>query len=370
MSVQTINAQNQVNNWVDTEWLEWSRGNAFKRIMGSGENAPIQVGESLDGKSTGGVQITRSLVLRSSGDAIVDDNQLLGNEPTLNDYGHTVTLHQYRTAFIIGKHERKKANFDMLDAMKMQARVWGLEFSRDMIIAAIISPNVDGVTTYDASTVAQRNAWSVAQNPTLSNQRLLYGAAKANWSGVHATDLTNVDGTADDLSPGIVRLMRRMAQSCVPKIRPAMPTTGGNAGKEAFYAATGSLPFRDLEANMDTIFQNADVRGDDNHIFSNGDIRVGNVTVFEVPEMDYTTSNKGALISGAGAANIDVEPVVLMGAQAVIYEIGERMRPISDKVDYDNKEGTGVKQTLAVERATFNNVMTGTVLSYVSAVGD
>lgn len=370
MAVQTINAQNQVNNWIETEWLEWSRGNAFKRIMGSGVNAPIQVGESLDGKATGGVQVTRSLVLRSNGAAILDDNQLLGNEPTLSDYGHTVTMHQYRTAFIIGKYERRKANFDYLESMRIQARVWGLELTRDMIIAALISPVVDGVTTYDAASVAQRNAWSVAQNPATSNERLLYGAAKANWSGVHATDLTNVDGTADDLSPNIVRLARRLAQNCVPKIRPAVPTTGGNAGKEQFYMPCGSLPFRDLEANMDTIFQQADVRGDDNHIFSNGDIRVGNVTVFEVPEMDYTTSNNGSLITGAGAGGIDVEPAPLLGAQAVIYEIGERMHPITDKIDYDNKQGTGVAQTVAVEKATFNNIQTGAVTAYVSAVAD
>lgn len=370
MADTSIHSTNRVTKWVDDEFREFSNGNEFKRLMGSGANAPIHVGESMVG-ATGGDRITRSLVLRNNSDAVMDDNELWGNEPELANYGQTLTLRQYRNAFAIGKHERRKANFDMLEAMKDMARVWNAELIRDLIIAALLSPVTDGVTTYDAATVTQRNTWATSNNPAVSNQRVLYGAAKGNYSGVHATDLANVDGTADDLHQDIVRLMRRMAQSCVPKVKPAMSTKSTSVAGSKFFMPVGSLPFRDLEANMDTIHQNADVRGSENHIFANGDISVGNVVVFEVPEMDYTTSNGGALLENVGnGGTTEVEIVPLMGAQAVLLEIGSRMRPISDSGDYNNREGVGVAETLAVAKASFNSFQHGVVTGHVSAVGD
>lgn len=371
MADQTISSDNQVQKWVDTEFREWSRGNAWKRLMGTGSNAVIHVGDDLSGKAYGGVQITRSLVLRGSNDATLNDNELWGNEEDLGDHAQTITLTQYRHAFAIGKHERRKANFDMLEAMRDRARVWNMELTRDLVIEKLISPVVDGSTTYDAATVAQRNTWSTSNNPATSNQRILYGAAKSNWSGVHATDLANIDGTADDMHQNIVRLARRLAQSCDPHIQPAMHTKGANAGKELFYMPMGSLLFRDLESNMDTILQNADVRGDDNHIFSNGDIRVGNVVCFEVPEMDRLTSDGGALLENVGAGGtVEVGITALMGAQSILWETGEKMHPISDDGDYKNRLGVGVAETLGVVKASFNSFQHGTVQVFASAVGD
>jgi N4-gp56 family major capsid protein len=368
---QTIASANQVQNWTDEEWLEWARGTPFKRLMGSGPNAPIQVGESRLGKKKGGVVVTKSLVYRASNDPVMDDNTLRGNEENLSNYAVSLTGRQYRNAFIIGDYELKKANFNMLEAMRDRARVWNMELTRDLIIARLISPVTDGLTTYDAATPTQRNAWSVAQNPSVSNQRLLYGAAKGNWSGVHATDLGNIDGTADDMHQSIVRLARRLAQSCNPHISPAVSTTGSAAGREVFYMPMASLQFRDLESNMETTFQNADTRGDENHIFANGDIRVGNVVCFEVPEMDRASSAGGTLLTDVGASGTtEVEISVLMGAQAIMYELFERMHPISDDYDYDNLTGVGVAETLAVQKTNFNGYDHGCVTVYTSAVGD
>ncbi len=371
MADQTIASSNQVNNWVDEEFREWARGTPFKRLMGSGPNAPIHVGESRLGKKKGGVQVTRSLVYRASNDPVMDDNTLRGNEENLANYSLTLTGRQYRNAFIIGEYELKKANFNMLEAMRDRARVWNMELIRDLIIARIISPVTDGITTYDAATVAQRNAWSVAQNPSTANQRLLYGGAKGNWSGVHATDLGNIDGTGDDMHQDIVRLARRLAQSANPRIAPAVSSTGGAAGREVYYMPMGSLQFRDLEANMDTVFQNADVRGDENFIFANGDIRVGNVVCFEVPEMDRASSAGGTLLTDVGnGGTTEVEISAVLGAQAICMELFERMHPITDDYDYSNLTGVGVAECLAVQKSNFNGYDHGLVTVYTSAVGD
>lgn len=371
MADQTISSGNTVEKWVDTEFREWSRGNTWKRLMGTGSNAVIHVGSDLSGKAYGGTQITRSLVLRGANDATLNDNTLWENEEDLGDHSQTITLTQYRHAFAIGKHERRKANFDMLEAMRDRARVWNMELTRDLVIEKLISPVVDGTTTYDAATTAQKNTFCTSNNPSTANQRILFGAAKANSSGVHATDLANIDGTADDMHQDIVNLARRLAQSCDPHIQPAMHTKGANAGKELFYMPMGSLLFRDLQANFATVLQNAGVRGDENHSFSNGDITVANTVCFEVPEMDRTTANGGAMLENVGSGGtVEVGISALMGAQSILWETGEKMHPISDEGDYKNRLGVGVAETLGVAKGSFNSFMHGTVQVYASAVGD
>lgn len=369
MSQTTVSSANRVQQWADKEFREFVRGNIFKSLMGTGPEAVIHVGEDLTKKP--GDKVTRSIVTKLTGAGVSNDNRLQGNEEALNNYGHQVTINKIRNAVVIGDHESIKSAFDLLEAARGMLKLWHMAQTRDLIIARMISPVVGGLTTYDAATVTERNTWSTTNNPSVANQRILYGASKGNWSGVHATDLSNIDGTADDMHQDIVRLAKRLAQSCSPAIRPTVESSGGNAGKEQFVLCMGSIPFRDLQANMDSVLQNADVRGDDNQIFRPGDLRIGNVICKEIPEMDRTTANGGALLENVGnGGTTEVGICALMGAQALLYEYGERMKPIVDLDDYENNRGVGVKETRGCEKTTFNSFMHGVVQVFVSAVGD
>lgn len=370
MSQTQISAENKVKNWASKAYIEFQRGNYFKRLMGNGTNAVIHVNKDKEGDAYGGVERARPLVHLSNDAPIMDDNLLAGNESAPNNYAHTVIIRQYRQAFDLRQYERLKASFDMMDVLREIAVQWFNGLMRDLVIARIASLTSDGYSTYDSLTSAQLNAWSVAQNPSTSNQRALYGAAKANWSGVHATDLATVDATDDDLSPAMARLARRLAQSCDPAIRPAMIGKGDDAGSEVFYSPIGSLAFRDLETNMDTIFQNADVRGDENHIFANGEISVGKVKFFECPEMDRTTANGGVLLSGVGNNSKDVTIVPILGAQAMLMDVAEPMHPIKHVDDYENMRGVGVAAMFGLHRSSFSSYDHGIVTMFASALAD
>lgn len=370
MADTTVASDNNVEQWSDDEYYAYTRTNPFKFLMGTGSDKPIQVKEELGTKP--GDAVTFSLVANLSGDGVEDDDTLENNEEQLLNYGCRVVIHQLRNAVVVGQHEAIKVAFDLWKAAQKMLRSWEQEKLRDLIIARMLSPVTDGITTYSAATEAQKDAWAAAQNPAVTNQRVLYGAAKGNSSGDHSADLTQIDGTADDLHPDIVRLVKRLAQSCAPRIRPCM-IEGGDAGVggERYYLLAGSLPFRDLQANMDTIHQNADVRGDANQIFSGGMIKVGNVIVVEVPEMDRALASGGCMLENVGdSGTVEVEPTFLLGAQAVLLAWGQRTRIIFDERDYKNKRGVAVAETRGAKKAVFNSFDHGMARAYVSAVGD
>ncbi len=366
----SVSSANRVSQWADDEFYEYVRTNPLKFLMGQGENSPIQVKEELTKEA--GDRITFSLVTRLTGDGVTNDATLEGQEESLGNYGHQVTVNQIRHGVVVGQFEKIKTKIDLLNAAKTMLRIWNMEKLRDLFLARLLSPVTDGLTTYTAATEAQKDAWSVANNPVTSNQRILFGAAKGNYTGVHATDLGQIDGTADDAHQDIIRLLKRLAQSASPNIRPVV--VGGdskNVGGERYYALLGSLAFRDLQANMDTVHQNADSRGDENNIFSGGSIKVGNVVCFEIPEMDRTPANGGCLLENVGSGStVEVEPIFFLGAQALLLAWAQRMQVKMDEFDYQNRRGVAVAEIRGCEKTTYNSFQHGMATGYVSAVGD
>lgn len=369
MTDTTVDSDNNVEQWSDDEFYEYVRRNPLKGLMGQGENSIIQVKEELTKEA--GDAITFSLVTRLTGTGVTGDNTLEGNEENLGNYGQRVTIDQLRHGVVVGSFEKIKTKIDLLNAARIMLRVWNMEQLRDLFIARFISPVTDGVTTYQAATEAQKDAWQSANNPASDNNRIVFGAALANESGDHSTDLANVDSTADDAHQDIIRLLKRQAQRCDPHIRPVVEMNGDSAGKEQFVALMGSLAFRDLESNFESVQQQAGPRGASNQIFASGDIKIGNVICKEIPEMDRTPANGGALLEDVGnGGNTDVEPIVFCGAQALMLAWGQRMQAKMDEFDYQNRRGVAVSEIRGCAKSTQNSFQHGVVTGYVSAVGD
>lgn len=371
MSDTSVASANRVQQWADDEFYEYVRMNPLKFLMGTDENSCIQIKEELT--KDAGDRITFSLITRLTGTGVSDDAQLAGNEESLGNYGHQVTVHQLRHGVVVGAYEKIKAKIDLLKAAKTMLRLWNMEQLRDLFIARLFSPVIGGLTTYAAATETEKDNWLVANNPTTANQRILFGAAKVNGvSGDHSTSLATLDATADDLHQDIVRLEKRNMQSCAPHIRPVVEG-GGDAGVggERLHALAGSLTFRDLEANMDTIHQNADVRGDSNQIFTGGTIKVGNTYVHECPEMDRTPALGGCWLENVGdSSTADVEPVFVLGAQALVLAWAQRMQVKMDEFDYANRRGVAVSEIRGCEKTTYNSFQHGVGTIYVTAQAD
>jgi N4-gp56 family major capsid protein len=370
MSDTTVDSELNVEQWADNEFYEYVRTNELAMLMGTDVNSVIHVDEDLTKQP--GDQITFSLVSRLEGDGVEGDNTLAGNEQRLGNHGCKVTVNQLRHGVVVGEHERIKTKLDLLKAAKVMLRLWNREKLRNLFIARFFSPNTDGLTTYAASTEAQKDAWLAANNPETSNQRILFGAAKSNYSGDHSVDLSNIDGTNDDAHQDIIRLMRRLAQAVEPGIRPVgIDGSNESVGGERFYALMGSLAFRDLASNAESTYASADVRGEKNRIFAGGMIKIENVICLETPQMDKLPNSGGTLLENVGdSGTTEVEPIFFCGAQALLLGWAKRMQIKTDSWDYQNKRGVAVAETRGCRKATFNSFQHGMVTGYVSAVGD
>lgn len=350
--------------WSNDFYMEMVRDMGFSRDIGDSENDIIQNVDDLESKP--GVTVNVALLHSLTGDGVDGDDTLEDNEEQAASFNYEVSTTQRRNAIRVGKAEQKKSGIDLIKAYRPALRLWAQEDLDDLIIEKMQVAQTDGTTAYASSTEASKDAFLLAANPTpASNARVLFGAATSNAVADHSTGLGNIDGTADDLSPAILSLMKRLVQGCTPKMRP-VKVDGG----EWWKAYPGPLAFRDLETNMETTHQNAAPRSlEDNPLFKPGDLVSRGVMVHEVQKMP--------VVAGVGAGGIDVTMVPFCGAQAIVIATKARPVPIEQYRDYKNKHGVGVEVDRGVRKPFFGRTTDGSDLVphgcgslWVSAVGD
>lgn len=349
----------QVQRWMDKYFQEYIQEGMFKPYMGTKPTDIIQVNEELGTKK--GKSITFSLVNRLTGAGISGSSTLEGNEEAMTSRSFEMTVDKYRNAVVVPEIEEQYSAIGLYNAGRAVNMDWSVEHTRDKIIAALGS--INGVA-YGTASEAQKDAWLVD-----NADRVLFGAAKANNSGNdHSASLANVDSTTDVLTPGALSLMKRMALSASPKIRPIRVS----GGERYFVAFTGPQAFRDLKNNS-TITQaqrEVTLRMQNNKLFQGGDIEWDGIIVHEVDDI--------GVISGVGAASIDVQPVYLCGAQALGVAWGKRWTPIMEDRDYGDKKGVGVEAIYEVKKLLFGSGSAdtddlkdhGVVTGYFAGVAD
>jgi hypothetical protein len=227
-----------------------------------------------------------------------------------------------RHAVAASDWDEQKSIVDILDAARDALQVWSLEKMRADIILSLTAVTADGNTQipYASASAGQRNSWLVN-----NSDRILFGASKSNAaSGVMATALATVDSTNDKLTSGQVSLAKRIAKTANPRIRPITVKDD----EEWFVMFCNPYSFRDLalDPNIIASRQWAAERGENNPLFTGGDIIWDGVICREVPEL--------AAISGVGASSIDVGVNLLCGAQALGVAWAQRTKTTTNTRDY------------------------------------
>lgn len=346
--------------WDSDFFKAYIRDNRFKRYMGTDENSIIQLKEDLTKKK--GDKVTFALVNELTGAGVTGNGTLEGNEEGLDSRSHALTVAPLRHAVAISDWDEQKSTIDLRNASKMMLKMWAMAKMRDAVLTALGSFN--GVAYATASEV-QKDAWLVD-----NADRVLFGAAKSNNSGNdHSASLLNVDSTADVLSPSIISLAKRIAQTASPRIRPIRL----NEDEEWYVMFCGSRAFRDLSnhATMTQANRDALARGKDNPLFTGGSLLWDGVIIREVPEI-------AALANVGAGGTTDVDPCYLVGAQAIGCGWAQRTKSTTNVRDYDFLHGVGVSEIRGVEKLLFGSGTTdtadlkqhGVVTVYVSGVAD
>ena len=324
-----------VQQWDDRFFMEHLAQNRFAREMGTKMNSIIQVKEDLTKKK--GDSVTYALVNKLTNAAVTGSSTLEGNEEDMDSRSFKCTVTKRRNAVRVAEIEEQFSAISLRRAGREALMDWKMEDTRDEVIAAMQS--INGVA-YGTASEANKDAWLVD-----NTDRALFGGLVGNHGVDHSAALANIDNTADKLTAGAVQLMKRIAKTASPKIRPVRTTED-----EWWYVLyAGSLIFRDLAADTTIAQANREAwqRGRSNPLFTGGDLIYDGVVIKEVEDIP--------VLSGVGAGAIDVGPAFFCGAQAVAYGIAKRTKSVSEVFDYGDKHGVAVEEISKIDKITFGS---------------
>jgi len=356
MANTPVASELEVTKFLSDFFKEFVRGNRFSRYTGTGKNNVITIKE-------GRKKIEVPLINRLSGTGVSGSSTLRGNGEALPNYGYTLTPTYHRNAVEFDREEMEKPNIDLMRASRESLMDWSMEKIRNDDIEAMGAIH-DGTTYYnygDAPLAADYNQW--ASN---NDDRVLYGAAVSNYSGVHATDLAKCDTTNDKLTASAIALMKRMAKNARPRIKPLKV----DDEEEMFVAFCDSFNFANLKSNLGTFHQNAMPRNRSNPLWTDADLMYDGVVIREVPEIgDFIDDSFGSdwsSLAVAGASTTRVSPVFFCGAQALGYGLGQRPRIIVDRLtDYEFQPGVAVELKHDIDKFFFDDNPSGTSSQHV-----
>lgn len=338
MTNSVVSTEATVQQWEDDYYKDYINASWFKKFMGTGQNAMIQLKEQLTAKPGG--SITMHLVRKLAAGGAKDQNQTLeGNEREIDLRTQEIAIREYAEAIKWKVYDEQLTAIQLREANRDVLMDWNMELDRDLIIESLGA--INGVA-YSSATEVQKDAWLVD-----NSDRVLFGAAKSNnASNDHSAALAQIDNTSDKLTPGALDLMKRMAKTANPKLRP-YKVRSAIEKSDAYIAFVPSLVLRDL-TNDSTFTQanrEARQRGVDNPLFSGADYIWDNIFIYEVEDIQ--------VLSGVGGGSIDVAPVYLCGAQALGQVWAKRPTTAEETFDYGRVKGVAVKQWSKIEKLRF-----------------
>lgn len=361
MAETTVPSGLTVQQWDERYFREYLNNNWFKQFMGTGAAKMIQVKESLMTKP--GDQVTFQLINRLTGEAKGASEALEGAEEDASLRSFSVRIREYAHAVKFKKFEAQKTAIDLRQGVKDVLMDWNMELDRDNIIDALGSING---TLYSSASEAEKDAWL-----TDNTDRVLFGAAISNHGTDHSAALANIDTTSDKLTPDAISLMKRIAKTASPRIRPIKAKTAiGSSDGYVLFAPTQMV--RDLAANSTFLAANREARnrGMDNPLFSGADYVWENVFIYEMEDIPS--------LGAVGAASAVVRPCYLCGAQALGIAWAMRPQTVEEEFDYGRSIGIAIKQWYKVEKLRFGSGTSdtsdykdhGVVTGYFAAAAD
>ena len=352
-----------VQHWDSKYFREYLNSNFFKQFMGTGSGSMIQVNEQLTKRP--GDTVTFQLVNKLSGTAASQNDTLEGNEEAMDIRTHAVTIREYAHATAWKKFEGQRSAIDFRNAHRDVLMDWNMELDRDLIIAAM--GDINGVS-YSSATEVQKDAWL-----TDNSDRVLFGDALGNTESDfdHSDSLAAIT-SGMTLDTAAITLMKRMAKTANPKIRPIKPKNRID-GSDSYVLFAPTQMVRDFaaESNVIAAHQDARSRGMDNPLFTGAKYIWENIYIYEIEDIPS--------LGGVGDGGGVVRPCYLCGAQALGVAWAKRPETVDEDFDYGRRMGLAISQWYKIEKLRFGSSASsdtgdlkdhGIVTGYFAAAAD
>lgn len=318
----------------------------WKNWMGTDEESAIFLDEDLTKEA--GDAITVGIMGEMQGGKVTGNSKAEGNEGRVDFYYQRLTIDNVRHVVKVEDipMSQKRVGFPLLQKAKR-----ALE-RKSML-------DLDNEITLQLSNTSNGRV----------RGRYLYGALDSNWNATHATALTNIDNTADQLTTSVIDIAKRKALipvNATNKIRPIRVVDGKNY--EEWYMFCGhTYAIRDM-INNDAAWRNAQLNlppksSSDSPIFTGSSFKGAwnGTLIYEYERINLVSST------------VQCAHNLLLGAQACGVTWGQRSKfaeeytDIGHDVSYETHEIRGVEK-LYFDLATPED--NGIVHVFTAAVAD
>ena len=355
----------QLTIWSRDFWRVARNMSFINQFAGSGSNAMVQRISELT-QSEKGARAVLTLLADMTGDGIVGDNTLEGNEEALRAYDIVVQLDQLRFANrLSGRLADQKSVVNFREHSR-DALAYAMADRMDQLAFLTLS----GVGYNLKNNGALRPVMNSGQNlndlafgsditaPT-SNRHRRFDAT----SGIVAGDVTAV-AAADKLSYGaIVDLKAYAKDNYIRGLR-------GAGNDETYHLFVTPQVMADLKLDSDFLanVRNAGVRGPGSSLFAgSSSLMVDGIMIHEFRHVFNTNGATSGASGNAGSAgykwgaNADVNgsACIFAGAQALaMADIGVP-EIVEDTFDYGNQNGISIGKIFGLKKPVYHSDVSG-----------
>lgn len=339
--------------WSRDFWHAARNASFINQFAGTGSNAMVQSVNDLT-KSEKGARAVLTLLADLSGDGVVGDYTLEGNEEALSSSDIVVRIDQMRNANrLAGRLADQKSIVNFREASRDSLSYWMAD-RMDQIAFLTLS----GLAYTKKNNGGARTVAATGQN--LSN--LEYAAdVSAPSSSRHL--IAKADGTvatgdlvaADILGyKSIVNLKAYAKDHYIRGVR----AKGGEETFHMFVTPQGMAQLK-LDADFLANIRNAGSRGSVNSLFSgSSSVMVDGVMVHEFRHV-YDTSGEASGSKFGSAGTVEGQRALFCGAQALaMADIGDADW-VEDTYDYGNQHGISVGKILGFRKPKYTSMVTG-----------
>ncbi len=357
----------QLTIWSRDFWRVARNMSFINQFAGSGPNAMVQRISELT-QSEKGARAVITLLADMTGDGIVGDNTLEGNEEALRAYDIVVQLDQLRFANrLAGRLADQKSvvNFrehsrDAL-AYAMADRIDQLGFLTMSGISYAVKNNGALRSTLSTGQNLSDLAFSSDVTAPTTNRHRRWDAT----SGLVAGDVTAVVAADTIKYETIVALKAYAKDNYIRGIR----ATGN---EEVFHLFITPQVMADLKLDSDFLanVRNAGVRGPNNELFSgSSSLMVDGVMVHEFRHVFNTSGATSGASGNAGSngykwgANADINgsACLFVGAQGLAMADIGLPEIVEDSFDYGNQNGISIGKIFGFRKPKYNSDHNGAV---------
>ena len=354
----------QLTIWSRDFWRVARNMSFINQFAGSGPNSMVQEISELT-QSEKGARAVLTLLADMTGDGIVGDNTLEGNEEALRSFDIVVQLDQLRFANRLSGRladQKSVVNFR--------------EHSRDALAYAM-ADRIDQLAFLSLAGIAYTNKNNGALRPVLTSGQNL-GDLTFNSDVTAPTSNRHKRINGNDLAAGSVT---SITASDTLKYRHIVDLKAfakdqyirgmrGAGNEEMYHFFVSPQVMADLKLDSDFLsnVRSAGIRGPNNELFAgSSSLMVDGVMVHEFRHVFNTSGATSGSSSEAGSAgykggsgaNVDYASCLFCGAQSLAMADIGLPEIVEDTFDYGNQNGISIGKIFGLKKPKYNSDITG-----------